>query len=69
MATKAAKPPLQKSASSSENAASLQVSLPQMLDLALGTPEVSINFFIHIFLYNYVFSSTILNKNGDSLYL
>ena len=46
MATKAAKPPLPKSAPTpSGNAGtSLQVSLPQMLDLALGTPEVIILF-------------------------
>ena len=42
MATKAAKPLLQKSAPDppSNAATSLQVPLPQMLDLALGTPEV-----------------------------
>lgn len=42
MSTKSSKTPRQKSASSTtgNTTASLQVSLPQMLDLALGTPEV-----------------------------
>ncbi|XP_043515671.1 glutamine-rich protein 2-like [Frieseomelitta varia] len=54
-----------------EEVASLQVSLPQMLDLALGTPEVGavnlniLHNFLHILLHRINLGSTTVEYRGD----
>ncbi|KAF7997803.1 hypothetical protein HCN44_009201 [Aphidius gifuensis] len=59
-------------ASSDQDAISLQVSLPQMLDLALGTPEVgAFNFnllhnFLHVVLHQIDLKNTKVEYRGDN---
>lgn len=73
MSTKSSKTPRQKSASSTtgNTTASLQVSLPQMLDLALGTPEVgAVNFnilhnFLHVVLHQINLRTTKVEYRGE----
>ncbi|XP_017797557.1 PREDICTED: uncharacterized protein LOC108578690 [Habropoda laboriosa] len=69
MAAKVANPPAASPAD--KDVASLQVTLPQMLDLALGTPEVGavnlniLHNFLHILLHQINLKSTKVEYRGD----
>ncbi|XP_076664147.1 uncharacterized protein LOC143366725 isoform X2 [Andrena cerasifolii] len=73
MSAKAAKPVAQSPTSTpaAKDVASLQVSLPQMLDLALGTPEIGavnlniLHNFLHIVLHQINLRTTKVEYRGD----